>query len=80
MIRTQIQLEESQYRRLKDLSHADSRSLSDLVRESVGHYLARRETQSPPPLESVAGKYSSSARPSSGELKAHDQHWADAIR
>ena len=47
MIRTQVQLDEDQYERLKALATSRSQSLSQLVRESVERLLAesgRRES------------------------------------
>jgi predicted DNA-binding protein len=43
MLRTQIQLEESQYQKLKALAVKRSRSISQLVRESVEQYLNMAE-------------------------------------
>ena len=42
MIRTQIQLTEAQARTLRAQARLQSRSMADLVRESVSEYLARR--------------------------------------
>ena len=43
MIRTQVQLEDDQYERLKALAAKRSESLSHLVRESVERFLADSE-------------------------------------
>lgn len=40
MVRTQIQLEEVQYKRLKVLAARRSKSISQIIRESVEHVLA----------------------------------------
>ena len=40
MIRTQIQLDEQQYARLKSLAARQSKSVAQLVREGVEHVLA----------------------------------------
>ena len=42
MIRTQIQLTETQARALRAQARLQERSMADLVRESVSEYLARR--------------------------------------
>ena len=42
MIRTQIQLTETQARALKAQARIEERSMAELVRESVAEYLARR--------------------------------------
>ena len=47
MIRTQIQLEEAQMRRLRRLGAAEGRSLADLVREGVDLLLQRRGAPDP---------------------------------
>ena len=44
MIRMQIQLTEAQARMLKAQAARESRSMSDVVRESVSNYLVRRGT------------------------------------
>ncbi|MGI8739743.1 MAG: ribbon-helix-helix protein, CopG family [Gammaproteobacteria bacterium] len=41
MVRTQIQLTEPQYQRLKALSSAQRRSLSQLIREAVDAHLSQ---------------------------------------
>ena len=77
MIKTQIQLEEDQYVRLKRLSRQEARSIADLVRQSVGLLLRQVDARSLPPLTELAGKY----RPAAGvDLKPHDASWARAIR
>jgi hypothetical protein len=77
MIKTQVQLEEWQYRAAKQESARTSRSLSDLVREGLALVLKRSAHQSRQPLEGLAGKYQ--PRPID-DLKPHDRAWAEAIR
>ena len=43
MLRTQVQLDEGQYRKLKALAAKRSQSISQLVRESVDLYLSETE-------------------------------------
>lgn len=77
MIKTQIQLEEWQYEALKRLGRRESRSVADLVRESVAQLLRRADGRAMPPLAEIAGKY----RPrDAGDLKRHDRAWAESIR
>jgi hypothetical protein len=77
MIKTQIQLEPWQHEKLKELSRRQSRSIADLIRESVTHLLRARELDALPPLREVAGKY----RPIPvDDLKEHDRAWSEAIR
>lgn len=77
MIKTQIQLERWQHEKLKELSRRQSRSIADLVRESVTQLLRSRECGALPPLQEVAGKYCPVAP---DELKEHDRAWSEAIR
>ena len=77
MIKTQIQLEDCQYRSLKRAGAAAGRSLSDLVRESVSLFLETQKKGEPGSLEALAGKYSSR---SIEDLKAHDRGWVESIR
>jgi hypothetical protein len=77
MIKTQVQLEEWQYRAAKQESARTSRSLSDLVREGLALVLHRAAGAARPSLESLAGKYE--PRPVD-DLKPHDRAWAEAIR
>ena len=77
MIKTQVQLEEWQYRAAKQESARTSRSLSDLVREGLSSVLRRSATQSRPTLEEVAGKYEPIP---TGDLKPHDRAWVESMR
>jgi hypothetical protein len=76
MVRTQIQLEEEQYRQLRALGTRRGLGLAEQVREAVGQYLAQQGGKTAP-LESVLGKY----RPLSGPaLKGHDRDYVDTLR
>lgn len=77
MIKTQVQLEEWQYRAAKQMTARSSRSLSDLVREGLALVLRKSAQQPRQSLEQLAGKYEPRA---SDDLKAHDRAWAEAIR
>ena len=75
MIKTQIQLEEVQYERLRKIAAAEHRSLADCVRECVALYLAQSSV-SGANLDGVLGKF---APISDEDLKPHDRAWAEAI-
>ena len=81
MIRTQIQLTKEQVRALKHLAARESRSLADLVRQSVELYLSHeKETGRALKVElglEAIGKFSSGSSTGSSE---HDKHLADAYR
>ena len=81
MVRTQIQLTESQSQSLRQLSAATGRSLADLIRQGVELYLstqqrANRAEQIERALR-VAGKYSSGTKDGSAD---HDRYLAEAFR
>lgn len=78
MIKTQVQLEEWQYDALKRLSRRESRSIADLVRQSVTQLVRDVESRALPPLEDLAGKYR--PRPDTDDLKPHDRDWAASAR
>jgi hypothetical protein len=77
MIKTQVQLEEWQYRAAKQESARTSRSLSDLVREGLSAVLRKSALQPRQSLEDLAGKY---APQKTDDLKPHDRAWAESIR
>jgi hypothetical protein len=75
MIRTQIQLTDEQYRKLKERIRGLDISLSAAVREAVELWIAGSETQ-----EVVARSLGSLGRFRSGRRdvsKRHDEHLAD---
>jgi hypothetical protein len=81
MIRTQVQLTETQMEALRRLATLKKKSLADLVRQSVELYLDR-ESPAGDALRvqralAVVGKFSSGSRDGSSE---HDRHLADAYR
>lgn len=77
MIKTQIQMEEWQYARLKRLSASQASSMSEVVRQAVAQLLDRSVNQTTCSLEEIAGKY---AGESLEDIKAHDRAWVEAIR
>lgn len=77
MIKTQVQLEEWQYRAAKQESARSSKSLSALVREGLSLVLRRSGRPAAPALEDLAGKYEPQA---CDDLKAHDRGWVESIR
>lgn len=76
MIRTQIQLEERQYRQLRALGARSGKGLAEQVREAVGQYLLQQQARVEP-LESVLGRF----RPQAAKnLKPHDRDYVDTLR
>jgi hypothetical protein len=81
MIRTQVQLTETQMEALRRLAALKKKSLADLVRQSVDLFLDR-ESPTGDGLRvkralAVVGKFSSGSGDGSS---AHDRHLADAYR
>lgn len=79
MIRTQIQLEEQQYRHLRALGARTGKGLAEQVREAVGRYLLQQDGGGVP-LEAVLGRYRPLAAEAVEPLKGHDQDYADTLR
>ena len=81
MVRTQIQLTETQIESLRELSSATGRSIADLTREAVSAYLQRRGVKSRGMLIEqaidVAGKFASGAVDVSAN---HDRYLSEAYR
>lgn len=77
MIKTQIQLEEGQYDRLRAVAAQERRSLADCVRESVDLFLAdHAQPANAGELDQVLGRF----RPlDDADMKDHDSAWAEAI-
>jgi hypothetical protein len=76
MVRTQIQLEETQYRQLRSLGTRSGKGLAEQVREAVGLYLTQQGSKVEP-LASVLGRF----RPVDGKaLKPHDRDYVDTLR
>ena len=73
MTRTQIQLTEDQYSRLKDLSHESQLSLSALIRKAVDQMLAQRSSPRRHAL-SILGAFRADRRDVSTH---HDRYFPD---
>ena len=81
MVRTQIQLSESQLKELRHVSSVTGESIAALIRQGVALYLstqqrANREEQVQRALR-AAGKFSSGAKDTSAD---HDRYLAEAFR
>ena len=79
MIRTEVQLTESQIEGLRRLSAQSGRSIADLLRESVDAMLAARRPSRQQRVERAlraAGRFRSG---SSDVSRKHDLHFADAL-
>ena len=74
MVRTQVQLAEDNYQRLRQVAARQRRSVADCVREGVTLFLRKSEEQ-PGSLEEIAGKFPPLA---TAGLKEHDAWWAEA--
>jgi hypothetical protein len=74
MVRTQIQLPEAEYDRLREVAARQRRSLADCIREGIALFLSQSKPRSSRVAE-VAGKYTPV---STADLKSHDQAWADS--
>ena len=80
MVRTQVQLTDAQAQALKELAHAEGKSMAEIVRDGVDELLRARGTVDRQALKarSIAaiGRFSSLA----SDLGAgHDLHLADAF-
>ena len=80
MIRTQVQLTETQARALRTQARLEERSMADLVRESVSEYLARRHVVDRGEVArralALAGRYRSGCRDLAED---HDAHLDEAF-
>lgn len=80
MVRTQVQLTDSQLKALRNASAASGRSISELVRQGVDRYLAERsEITREERIQRairVAGRFSSGHADVSAR---HDKHLAEAF-
>jgi hypothetical protein len=80
MVRTQIQLTETQARRLKQLAAAQGRSMADLIRTTVDALLAQPDTSGREARRArairAAGRFRSGLRDLSSQ---HDRHLADVL-
>lgn len=75
MIRSQIQLPEADYARLRAVAAGMNRSIADCIREGVGLFLQQRSTREDDLADLVKGfEPLPMDRPES-----HDSQWAEAI-
>ena len=59
MVRTQIQLTEEQYRRLKQSAAVLDKPIAEQIREAVDIYLQRQDQSPRQNISQIAGKFSS---------------------
>lgn len=80
VIRTQIQFEEGQLHRLRELAAAEGRSIADLVRESVEALLGRRGRPDPEDVRRRALGLIGRFRSGRDDLSTdHDRHLGEAF-
>ena len=80
MVRTQIQLTDSQARSLKTLAAAEGRSMADIIRESVEALLAGRGVRDPDEVTQRAIAVVGSFHSGLGDLAAeHDRYLAEDL-
>ena len=80
MVRTQIQLTETQARRLKRLAAAQGRSMADLIRSSVDALLSHPEANTDEVRRTRALGAAGRFRSGLGDLSTHhDRHLADVL-
>jgi hypothetical protein len=81
MVRTQIQLTESQVKALRQLSACTRRSIADLTREALDQYLEQDRAATQEALVEnalqVAGRFASGLHDVSTD---HDRYIAEALR
>lgn len=69
MIRTQIQLPEDEFARLREAARRQHRSMADCIREGIGMYLTAAAAASAD-LSGLAGRFQPQ---STDDLKPHDR-------
>lgn len=75
MIRTQINLDDSQYHLLVQMARQQNRSLSEIVRESLDDKMRKKQTlQEPSLLEALAKSATSMKTPKKFPGKTYDDH------
>ena len=80
MVRTQIQLTETQARRLKRLAAAQGRSMADLIRTSVDALLSQPEANNDEVRRARALRAAGRFRSGLGDLSSqHDRHLAGVL-
>ena len=76
MLRTQIQLGEECYRKLREVAARQHRSMADCIRQGISLFLKQSEEEEEG-LSEIAGKFPAT---NSGNVKRHDRFWADSRR
>ncbi len=76
MVRTQIQLQDEQYLRLKRCSTAGDGSIAQLIRDALDLYFQSKKRPGRKSIRDIAGKFH--PVPMTG-LKKHDHEFAEAI-
>ena len=75
MMRTQIQLDESDYEELRQVAAQQRRSMADCIREGI-RWVVRQSREPDHGIAAIAGKFK--PRPV-GNLKAHDLAFVEAV-
>ncbi|MGW8255934.1 MAG: hypothetical protein ACWGMZ_00460 [Thermoguttaceae bacterium] len=78
MVRTQIQLTEEQYRRLKKSSAERDKPIAEQIREAVDIYLRQQEETPRRSIAQVAGKFTPQTGKGS-KTQNHDDWFADSV-
>jgi hypothetical protein len=78
MVRTQIQLTEEQYLRLKKSSAENDKGIAEQIREAVDFYFERQEQSIRKSFAQVAGKFAPQ-KPGKGKAPGHDDWFAGSI-
>lgn len=76
MLRTQIQLPESDHARLQEVAKRMNRSISDCIREGIDLFLSRTSSAGDD-FADIAGRFKPLP---DNDHSSHDAQWAKAIR
>jgi hypothetical protein len=79
MIKTQIQLKEDDYKKLREIGIREDKGLAEQVREAVSMYLARHSDSPLPPVSGLKGRFHRMPSPAIDELKPHDRWFAESV-
>jgi predicted transcriptional regulator len=75
MLRTQIQVDEKLYDKLRQLALKEQRSMADCIREGI-EWVVRESASAEEGLATIAGKFEPQPGP---DLKPHDRAFVEAI-
>jgi hypothetical protein len=78
MVRTQIQLTEEQYRRLKKSSAEQDKPIAEQIREAVDIYLERQDQSPRESFIQVAGKFTPKISAGAKD-QSHDDWFANSV-